>query len=176
MSRSRKTGVLAVLLFFCLTLASGVEAKQKSTSNYGTPLSAVDKQHLLNDTFVIVKTVSAIPKSVQRHLLGKSVEAGMADAGQPFQITDVISGKSLPFQRLIFAGTSSGYCFVYSEHGGFGYWTNVHLYRLSDAKAELVWRGTPQPRLNILDLSQLRGAIAAGKFTNDQLPASKNSY
>ena len=169
MSQPQKTATLAGLLLLCLTFAVGAGAKQKDAPSYGTPLSAIDKQHFLNDNFTVIKTVAAIPKSVQSQIMGTGMGAGMAEPGQPFQEGDVIY-KPLPFQRLVFAGTSTGYCFVCSEHGGYGHWTWVSLYHLLNNKAILVWRGSPEYRLNISDLSQLRSAIIAGKITGEQLP------
>ncbi len=176
MLRSHKMLVFAGLLLFCLTFTSGVEARQKGASNQGAPLSAQDKQHILQDNFVLVKTVQAVPQGVQHNLIGKDIGDGMADAGQPFERTDYVIGKPLPFQRLIFAGTSAGYCLVYNECGGFGYRTEVSLYHLVLGKATLVWRADLQNSSIVFDLPQLRNEIVAGRFYSEQLPAAKVSH
>lgn len=94
-------------------------AKPKSVAVAMPVLSAENKQHLLNDQFTVVKKVQAIPQSVLSVLLGKGPLDGMADAGQPFEKSDVPRGD-LPFRRLIFAAVSPGYCLVYNEYGGYG--------------------------------------------------------
>lgn len=173
----RKMLTFAGVLLSGLALTGTVsaQAKQdrvqpKNQVDGGTPLSVSDKKHLLEDNFAVVKTVAAVPLLVQKEILGDGERDGMADAGQPFERTDMLGPKPLPFQRLIFAGTSSGYCFVYSEQGGFAYWMQVSLYRLSAGQAILVWRGTPHGNLTVLDLAQLRDAINKGKLDNVLLP------
>ena len=125
MSRTPKL-IFAGFLFagFALTGTAPTQAKQDNLIHEeklvpGTLLSAFNKKHLLNDNFVIVNIVQALPLPVQRKLLGSDTEAGMANPGQPYSITDVVGPNPLPFRRLIFAGTASGYCFVYYEYGGF---------------------------------------------------------
>ena len=176
MLRSYKMFVFAGLLFLCLTTANAVQAKQKDAQNQGMPLSQIDRQHVLQDNFVLVKTVQALPKTVQNSLRGNHGDIGMADAGQPFERTDYIIGKPLPLRRLIFAAISPGYCLVYNEHGGYGYWTQVVLYRLSSGQAILVWGGTPRERMDILTWPQLRSAVADGKFADDQLPQPQAAH
>lgn len=139
MSRTLKP-IFASLFFVGFALMGTVpaHARQEPLPS-GTPLSASDKKHLLEDNFVIVNTVSALPKGVQRLIVGTSIRGGMADAGQPFEMSDMVGPKPLPSARLIFAGTAPAYCVVYNEHGGFGYWTQVSLYRVSAENAALVW-------------------------------------
>ncbi len=140
MLRSHKMFVFAGFLLLCLTITNAVQAKQKDAQSQGTPLSQIDKQHVLQDNFVLVKTVQALPKAVQHGLLGADIRSGMADAGQPFEISDMVGPKPLPFRRLIYAGVSSSYCFVYNEYGGYGYGTQAAVYRLTGGRATLIWR------------------------------------
>ena len=53
MLQSQKLLMLTGFLFLCFTFASGVEAKQKDAQNQGTPLSWIDKQHVMQDSFVL---------------------------------------------------------------------------------------------------------------------------
>ncbi len=171
MSRTQKL-ICASLLFagFALMGLSSAQAKQdhiqpKDQLSSGTPLSAVDKKHLLEDNFVLVRTVAAIPQSVREKLLGKEVLSGMADAGQPYQITDYITGpKPLPFRRLIYAGTSPGYCFVYYEGGGYGTYQEVSLYRLMPGQAVFAWQANLRDQSRYLTLAQLQSAVAESKL------------
>ena len=66
---------------------------------------------------MIVKTVKELPKSVLNGLLGIEEMQGMADAGKPFQESDVIESHKplLPFRRLVFAGLSAEYSLIYNE-------------------------------------------------------------
>ena len=141
--------------FAVLTLVCAVHAGPHKSSSTVNPankpnvlpsaaLLAVDKQHVLNDNFTVVNKVPDIPGPVLGILLGNKSFDTMADPGQPFQETDVVIGKPLPFRRLIFAARSANYCLVYFEHGGIAYGTEVSLYRLSDPKVVLVWHARMQ--------------------------------
>ena len=151
-----------------LVSVSTAQAKQDKPRDYFIPdsaLSAPVRQHILQDRFVTVKTVQAIPKSVLNLLLGKDPLDGMADFGKPFQMTDVISGpEHLPFRRLIFAAVSEEYCLVYNEYGGIGYGTEVSVYRLATGNAALVWKASLMGEKNFLSLPQLQSKIREGKF------------
>jgi hypothetical protein len=161
-----------VLLGLVLLSAAAAQAKPKQAAPKKshasvTALSASDKQHLLHDPFVIVTTVQAIPKSVLRHLLGHGPEDGIADAGQPFQETDVISGPvRLPFRRLILAAISKEYCLVYYEAGGFAYHTEVNLFRFMAVHADLVWKASVKSDRR-LSLPQLQTEISGGRFSEE---------
>ncbi len=147
-------------------------AKPKEAVAAVSVLSAEDKQHLLNDQFTVVKIVQAIPKPVLDRLLGKGPLDGMADAGQPFQFSDVLRGN-LPFRRLVFAAVSPGYCLIYNEHGGYSPYMEMSLYRLSGGQAPMVWRGRPRGSSfgSNLSLPQLQSKIREGKYYSMQLPS-----
>ena len=131
--------IFAGLLFTGIALMDTGPTQAKHSQSTGTPLSAADKKHLLEDNLVLVKTVAAIPPPVQEKMLGIDARGGMADPSQPYQATDVLGPKPLPFRRLIYAGTAPGYCFVYNEYGCFAAGQTVSLYRLLSGKAVLVW-------------------------------------
>ena len=133
-------------------------------------LSEQDKQHLLRDAFTVVKTVREVPEPVRKHLLGKSKDLldGMADFGQPFQTTDVVGPKPLPFHRLIFAATSPGYCLVYYEYGGYGYGQEIELFRLSGGQAVRVWAGSLTETRRLLSLPEVRTEISKGRYSDER--------
>lgn len=165
--------IFASLLFaaFALTGTSSAQAKQDQVKPEdkpiaGTPLSAADKKHLLEDNFVLTTKVAAIPLAVQRKLLGKATEDKMADAGQPYQFTDGLGPKPLPSRRLIFAGTSLGYCVVYNEYGGYAPGQEVSLYRLMPGQAVLAWHANVRDR-RYLTLAELRDAVSKSKLFRD---------
>lgn len=170
MSRTPKL-ILASFLFAGCALMGTFPAQAKqghvkpdSQIDAATPLSAADKKHLLEDNFIVVKTVAAIPLVVQKKILGTGVRDGMADAGQPYEPSDMVGPKPLPFRRLIFAGTSLGYCVVYNEYGGYGTGQEVSLYRLLPGQAVLAWRGHLRDQGRYLTLVQLQSAVAASRL------------
>ena len=178
--------VRKIFIFACLTAiniavtstaalrAKQDTAKPKETSTSAPALSSLDKQHIIQDKFVIVKTLQAIPEPVQDRLLGKKSLYGMADAGQPYQTSDIVGPKPLPFRRLIFAALSAGYCLIYNEYGGFMYGQEVSLYCLSAGQATLVWNASLQASDNQnrdnLSLPQLQSEISKGHYYSQELP------
>ncbi len=176
MARALKL-IFAALLFAGLTLMgmAPTQAKQSQLTS-GTPLSPADKKHLLEDNFVLATKVAAIPLLVQKEMLGSGIRGGMADAGQPYEISDMVGPKPLPFRRLVFAGTSPGYCVVYNEYGGFATGQDVSLYRLLPGKATLVWYADLQNGRKCLSLLELRRVIDKGKFHSHHLPVAFRVY
>ena len=178
---SQKPLIFAGLLFAGVALmgisptqAKRAPIKPADQLDARTSLSDADKKHLLEDNFVLVKTVAAIPSLVQKKLLGQSIEAGMADAGQPYQFTDGLGSKPLPSRRLVFAGTSPGYCFVYDEYGGYAPGQEVSLYHLLRGKAILKWHADlqhadTQDDKKHFTLPELRSVVDKGKFYSLQL-------
>lgn len=176
MSRLPKL-IFASFLFAGFTLigiapaqAKQGHVKSEDQVDSGTPLSTADKKHFLEDDFVIVKTVAGMPLVVQKKILGSGIRDGIADAGKPYQSTDVLGPKPLPFQRLVFAGTAPGYCVVYYECGGFAARQEMSLYRLSPGQAVLAWRAELQDDRKLLTLPELRNVIDKGKFYSLWLP------
>ena len=94
----------------------------------------------------------------------------MADFGQPYEPSDMVGPKPLPFRRLVFAGTSPGYCVVYKECGGFGTRQEVSLYRLPPGQALLIWQADLQDDRKLLSLPELRSVIGKSKFYSIRLP------
>ena len=131
------------------------------------PLSAADKAHILGDTFTVVKTVKQMPPAVQKALglPAKDPLGGMADAGKPFQIGDVVSSTDrLPFRRLVFAATNPRYCLVYYDLGGIAYREEVILYRLQGGQAAFAWRAELDSDYRPATLDKLRAVIKHGKY------------
>ena len=125
-----------------------------------------DKQHLLHDTFVVVKTVREIPEAVRKQIIpdGKDVLNGMADPGQNYQTTDVLGRKLMPFRRLIFTATSQECCLIYYEFGGYASGQRAELFRLSGGQATRAWSGNLTGARQPLTLSHLRAEISKGNY------------
>lgn len=167
-----------ILVFFCfLLLIAGVMPQKdraqgmKPPPGYFKPATVLpvsDKRQIWQDHFVLVRTVEAIPPLVSLPLLGKHPHQEMADAGKPFQATDVVMGPPLPFRRLVFAAISARYCLVYYEYGGITQGTVVRVYRLSPRKAAclwavpLVWKKGAD--FSYCSLAELQQQIVNGRF------------
>jgi hypothetical protein len=113
----------------------------------------------LSEDFEIIKGVAALPEPIRKLY----TEAGgsrfvLADPGQKFEATDVISDPSLPRKRLIFAGVTGEHCFVHYEQGGFGHSFRLALFELnSPSTVTPLWLGSCGPATNIDALrSQVR--------------------
>ena len=128
-------GCLLAALFALLSSAPGISQTRTSL------LSLSDKRYLETGSFQEVHTIAAIPQSVKVLLaeIEKSKHFAMADPGQPFQATDVVTDPSLPWRRLIFAGLADKYCLVLYEYGGFAAGSAVLLFKLEGSQAKLLW-------------------------------------
>ncbi len=157
----RKPSALFALAAFALLLPAAAWALPTPKP---PSLTAADKSHILGDTFTVVKTVEQMPAAVQKALglPPKKLLYGMADAGKPFEVGDVVSDK-LPSRRLIFAAVNPQYCLAYYDQGGFFSNRYVVLYRQQNGKPVQVWHATPfvKPPPTF---AQLQEAIRQGKY------------
>jgi len=114
-------------------------------SSEGTPLSATDRQHLLNDSFRVVDHVAALPDGVREYFWRDSRERSnrLVDPGGPFSAGCTI-GKDASHRRLLFAGVGDEYRFVYFEQGGVGDSSLLYLFRQQNGDTEMVWGGDVQ--------------------------------
>jgi hypothetical protein len=131
--------------------------------------SPAQKAHILVGDFLIVKKVDRLPedlKSAFCRLAGMD-KFEMADPSEKYQVTDVIVEKGLPFQRLLFAGISSGKYFIHYETGGIGHSYHVAVFSVDpERKVTFVWGGPGGQGAK--DLRQLRTMVAAGVYKDDQ--------
>ena len=157
------TNLLRRLLCLSLCLV-GILASSEGLKAGITALREADRHHLLQDNFQIIRHVADIPPGVRQAFAEKAKlsQFHMADPGQPFQLTCIVTTPDLPGRRLIFAGISPGYCFIHYEHGGIAYGCDVELFRLVDnVKANFIWGETFHHAFNSLE--QLRGFLATKK-------------
>jgi hypothetical protein len=79
-------------------------------------------RQFLDSDFRIVTDVKAIPSSVLQTFTEEGgLRLLMANPGQKFEVTDVISDASVPRERLMFAGVAGDKCFVHYEKGGYAH-------------------------------------------------------
>jgi hypothetical protein len=91
----------------------------------------------------------------------------LVDAGQPFQVTDVITNEKLPGKRLIWAARIPGYMVVHYESGGIAHVYHLMVVALDPPKeAHVVWTAWAKP---MKSYAEFRAALIAGKL-NDSLP------
>jgi hypothetical protein len=84
--------------------------------------------------FEIITSTDEFPISVDDDRI-------MANPGGSWEQTDVVEDKNLPSQCLIFAGRSDSLWFVYYEQGGFGYSTNLIIFKPIPRGFQTLWVG-----------------------------------
>lgn len=127
-------------------------------------LAATDRKALLHGQFHIVNKGEHL-SSTNRVGLARVFHQDaleIADPGQPYQATDVVSGKMLPGRRLIFAAENSHYCIVHYERGGIAYSCQIVVFKIVKSKAHLVWSALAPGRL--AGLAEFRRALTAGRL------------
>jgi hypothetical protein len=105
--------------------------------------SESEKQHFLDGNFKIVKDVRALPAPLLQTLTEKGgTRLLIANPGEKFDATDVISGPNVPRKQLIIAGVADGKCFVHYYQGGRGAMYVVEFFSLSSSQnIEPLWKG-----------------------------------
>src|SRR5262249_32462524 len=157
-----KTGLL-LMTASLLCISFGCSKEPESPVPTSVRTSSPQAPHILHDDFAVLRTTGAIPQSCKEAFSRFAGDEGfdMADPGQQFQVGDVLQ-KGLPRRRLIFAGTSSGKCFVHYEQGGIGHSYYLSVLDISARGPKLLWNAAGiGPAAN---LQELRSAIAKGAF------------
>jgi hypothetical protein len=67
----------------------------------------------------------------------------LAEPGQKWEVTDVVTDPNLPWRRLIWAASAGDYYVVHYERGGYAhsYHILVATFKPNDKEAKIVWRG-----------------------------------
>jgi hypothetical protein len=87
----------------------------------------------------------------------------LAEPGQKWEATDVISDPSLPRRRLIWAAVAGEYYVVHYERGGRGHSFHVLIATLAkgEQKPKVVWRGVGD---HLKDYAAFLSALRSGKL------------
>ena len=87
----------------------------------------------------------------------------LAEPGQKWEVTDVITDDKLPTKRLIWAVTDGDYYVVHYERGGYAHSFHFLVARLKagDSKPSFVWRGVGG---QLKDYSAFLEALQSGKI------------
>ncbi len=125
-------------------------------------MSPPERQAFLAADYKTVRRVSELPEAfLGLYTVKGEKRAAMADPGEEFQLTDVISDFSLPSRRLIFAGVAQDRAFVHYEQGGICLSFIVEFFRTESPDTAVgVWRGRCNEPARSLD--DLRRRIQRG--------------
>ncbi len=126
-------------LNLCLLLAAAI---QSLCSADVTKLPAEDRKALLNASrFHEVHATTNLPPAILA-LCDGGGDGKLAEPGQKWNATDVITDPTLPGKRLIWATVGSEYYVVHYERGGIDHSFHILVAKLSkdDAKPKVVWR------------------------------------
>ena len=138
--------------------ASGADGAPKT-------LDAATRAHLAAERFSEVRQVARLPAAV-REELARRLSGGIADAGQPFQETDVVREPGLPRHRLVVAAVSGDHCIVHYESGGIALFRTVVIVSLQDGKAAIQWEGAA--RGGLTTVAEIQAALRDGSLFRTQ--------
>ena len=87
----------------------------------------------------------------------------LAERGQKWQVSDVITDNTLPRKRLIWAVTDGDYYVVHYERGGYAHSFHVLVAKVkaADSKPSFVWRGAGG---QVRDFKAFLDAVAGNKL------------
>lgn len=118
----------------------------------------------INTNFNIIVNVDSIPPAILSKLVkfvyGKKNNF-MANPNKPFNKTDLVD-DNLPYRRIIFAGQSDKYFFIYYECGGIGYHLSFVMYDCSKSIPKLLLSFTSFKKF--ITIEELKSCI------RDELP------
>lgn len=120
-------------------------------------MSPAERQAFLTTDFKIVEKVADLPTGIRKlYTVKGGSHVAIADPGERFQATDVITDLNLPRRRLIFAGVAHDRAFIHYEQGGIAHFYVVELFRLEPPDtAVTLWSGYCGPAKNLQDIKQL---------------------
>ncbi len=128
-----------------------------------TKLPAEDRKVLLDASrFHEVRSTTNLP-SVILALCDGGGDGKLAEPGQNWNATDVITDPSLPGKRLIWAVVGGEYYVVHYERGGIAHTFHILVAKLgkNDAKPTMVWRAVGGP---LKDYTVFVDTLRSGKL------------
>jgi hypothetical protein len=122
-----------------------------------------DDQKALRDVsrFREIHAATNLPPSI--FALCVDHKGRLAESGQKWEMTDVITDDKLPTRRLVWAVTDGEYYVVHYERGGYAHSFHVLVARLKagDSKPGFVWRGVGG---HLKDFGAFLDALAGNKL------------
>jgi hypothetical protein len=128
-----------------------------------TKLPAEDREALLDASrFHVVRATTNLP-SVILALSDGGSDGKLAEPGQKWNATCVITDPTLPGKRLIWAAVGSEYYVVHYERGGIVHTFHILIAKLgkNEAKPTLVWLAAGGP---FKDYAAFLNALRTGKL------------
>jgi hypothetical protein len=128
-----------------------------------TKLPAEDRKVLLDASrFHEVHATSALPSAILA-LCDGGGDGKLAEPGQKWNATCVITDPSLPGKRLIWGAVGGEYYVVHSERGGIAHSFHILVAKLTknDAQPKAVWRAVGTP---LKDYAAFLDALRIGKL------------
>lgn len=133
-------------------------------SNYAQGITETYEEVLLKTKFIEVKSVDKIANIIDalKTLTDSKDEYFIANPNGQFNATDVIENNKLPFRRLIFAGKSKEFSFVYYEVGGLAAHLTLVLFQIEQGKLK--------PVLALTMYEKMKSTKQLKKFIRNSLP------
>jgi hypothetical protein len=160
---SQLRGLASIAIFvLATTLLPSSPVRAVPNGPGDSHLSDADRKHFLDGEFQIIKDTKDFPAPVAKVFCQSGdMRSCMANPGEPFNATDVISDLHVPRRRLILGGALGDKYFVYYEQGGYATSHELVFFRFSTAHAvETLWHGNcTGAAANIVEL---RTRIASG--------------
>jgi hypothetical protein len=132
---------------FCVVLAAAVG----SLCCADVAKLPVEDRNALQDSsrFHEVHSASDLPSAILA-LCDGGRDGKLAEPGQKWNATDVITDPTLPGKRLIWAAVGGEYYVVHYERGGIAHTFHILVAKFSknDARAKAVWRAVGGPFKN----------------------------
>jgi hypothetical protein len=128
-----------------------------------TKLPAEDRKELQDATrFHEVRATTNLPSAILA-LCDGGGDGKLAEPGQKWNATCVITDPTLPGKRLIWATVGSEYYVVHYERGGIAHTFHILVAKLgkNDAKPTLVWRAVGA---SLKDYAAFLDALRTGKL------------
>jgi hypothetical protein len=120
-------------------------------------MSSATRRDFLNTEYTNLWKVADLPAGIRKlYTVKGAAHVAIADPGQKFEATDVITDPDLPRRRLIFAGVAGDRAFIHYEQGGIGHSYLVALFRLKSPDVAVgLWRGYRGPAKNFEEMKRL---------------------
>ena len=125
MTRTNEHRIRSVILSIICCLPFGTGAQEKPSS--------IEREHRLDGQFKLVSKTEDIPAHVKQVFskISRQPSFAMANPGEEFQDTDQVIDRTLPWRRLVFAGTQDDKWFVHYEHGGYAHSYYVTAFKVN---------------------------------------------
>jgi len=148
-----------IALIICVLFATVIQDLSLADAS---KLSSEDRKALLDSSrFHEVHSTKDLPPVVVALCADDSGK--LAEPGQNWNATDVVTDPTLPWKRLIWATIGGDYYVVHYERGGIGHSFHILVATVAkgDARAKVVWRAVGH---QLKDYTAFLDALRTGKL------------